>query len=178
MGNEQTKGWLLYDASCGFCDRWVQFWRPTLAKRGFLIEPLQSEFARANVQLPENALLGELRLLLAGGTMLEGANAYRSIGRIRCILFRSSPCSRRCLIGDTVASETIDIKSPARVDSNHGACRTNNPPLRLLNDCHASGAHQFALRSNVAARRRRHSRAGGNPGAERSYSTCVPAIVL
>ena len=81
MGNEQTKGWLLYDASCGFCDRWVQFWRPTLAKRGFLTEPLQSEFARANVQLPENALLGELRLLLAGGTMLEGANAYRYLMR-------------------------------------------------------------------------------------------------
>jgi len=59
----------------------VHFWKPILAKRGFAVEPLQSDFARANVQLPADALLGELRLLLKSGTVIEGARAYRYLMR-------------------------------------------------------------------------------------------------
>src|SRR5712671_123533 len=32
---QPAKGWVLYDGECGFCSRWLRFWQPTLAKRGF-----------------------------------------------------------------------------------------------------------------------------------------------
>ena len=33
--------WVLYDGACGFCSRWVPFWKNTLAKRGLGIASLQ-----------------------------------------------------------------------------------------------------------------------------------------
>ncbi|GJM25169.1 MAG: hypothetical protein DHS20C16_15840 [Phycisphaerae bacterium] len=79
--DEQIRGWLLYDESCGFCDRWVHFWKPVLAKRGFKVQPLQSEFAKTHVSLPDDAMLSEFRLLVADGQLVEGANAYRYVMR-------------------------------------------------------------------------------------------------
>jgi predicted DCC family thiol-disulfide oxidoreductase YuxK len=79
--DQRVNGWLLYDASCGFCDRWVHFWKPILARRGYKIEPLQSEFAQAHVPLPDGDPLRDLRLLLADGRVIEGAHAYRHLMR-------------------------------------------------------------------------------------------------
>jgi len=42
-GAAQIKGWVLYDGACGFCSRWAPLWERALAKRGFLIAPLQSD---------------------------------------------------------------------------------------------------------------------------------------
>ena len=65
-------GWVLYDDACGFCRRWVPFWRGTLRKRGFAIAPLQSEWGSAEV---------DLTLLLVGGGQVRGADVYRYVMR-------------------------------------------------------------------------------------------------
>jgi predicted DCC family thiol-disulfide oxidoreductase YuxK len=70
-------GWILYDDSCGFCRRWIPFWENTLRKRGFEIAPLQADWVRQKLQLNEKDLLQDLRLLLASGKQIQGADTYR-----------------------------------------------------------------------------------------------------
>lgn len=73
--------WVLYDGACGFCSRWVPFWRETLARRGFGIATLQEPWIveRLAAQgVPEETLLDDLRILVAEtGDVIPGADAYR-----------------------------------------------------------------------------------------------------
>ena len=71
------EGWIIYDDSCGFCRRWIPFWENTLRKRGFEIVPLQADWIRQKLQLNEKDLLQDLRLLLASGKQIQGADTYR-----------------------------------------------------------------------------------------------------
>jgi predicted DCC family thiol-disulfide oxidoreductase YuxK len=73
----QPAGWILYDDSCGVCRRWVPFWEKTLRRRGFEIAPLQAAWVREKLRLNETELLQDLRLLLASGELVSGADAYR-----------------------------------------------------------------------------------------------------
>jgi len=70
-------GWILYDDSCGVCRRWVPFWEKTLRKRGFEIATLQADWVKQKLQLNENDLLQDLRLLLTSGEQIRGADTYR-----------------------------------------------------------------------------------------------------
>ena len=72
-------GWVLYDAACGVCARWVPYWAPTLARLGLGIAPLQTPWVRARLELGPDALLSDIRLLLADGTHLAGAEVYRYV---------------------------------------------------------------------------------------------------
>ena len=74
-------GWVLYDDSCGFCRRWVPFWAGTIRKRGFDIAPLQSEWVAQRLHDTPEALLFDLRLLLADGRQVRGADVYRHVMR-------------------------------------------------------------------------------------------------
>jgi len=74
---KQPAGWILYDDSCGFCRRWVPFWENTLRKRGFEIAPLQADWVKEKLQLNENELVQDLRLLLENGEQIQGADTYR-----------------------------------------------------------------------------------------------------
>ena len=74
---QRVLGWILYDDSCGFCRRWIPFWESTLQRRGFSIAPLQADWVRAKLQLSESELLHDLRLLLADGSQICGADVYR-----------------------------------------------------------------------------------------------------
>jgi predicted DCC family thiol-disulfide oxidoreductase YuxK len=73
----EPKGWILYDDSCGFCRRWIPFWENTLLKRGFAIAPLQANWVKEKLPADEKDLLRDLRLLLAGGEQIQGADVYR-----------------------------------------------------------------------------------------------------
>jgi predicted DCC family thiol-disulfide oxidoreductase YuxK len=75
--NSTPVGWILYDNSCGFCRRWVPFWEGALQRRGFSIAPLQADWVRAKLQLNASELLDDLRLLLADGSQICGADVYR-----------------------------------------------------------------------------------------------------
>lgn len=79
MPNDTFTAWVLYDGSCGFCRWWVPFWEPTLAARGFGIAPLQADWVRERLALPEDELTRDLRLLFADGRQLQGADVYRHI---------------------------------------------------------------------------------------------------
>ena len=80
---QRPKGWILYDESCGVCRRWVPFWEGALQRRGFAIAPLQADWVRARLQLSEAELLQDLRLLLADGSQVRGADVYRYATRDR-----------------------------------------------------------------------------------------------
>lgn len=77
MNATAPKGWFLYDGDCGLCRRWATCWEGPLRKRGFAIAPLQSPWVRQCMQMSEEALLQDVRLLLANGEQLQGADVYR-----------------------------------------------------------------------------------------------------
>jgi predicted DCC family thiol-disulfide oxidoreductase YuxK len=73
----RTRGWILYDDSCGFCRRWVPFWEGTLRRRGFDIAPLQAEWVAEKLKTDGTGLTEDLRLLLSDGRHVQGADVYR-----------------------------------------------------------------------------------------------------
>jgi predicted DCC family thiol-disulfide oxidoreductase YuxK len=81
MDRANQSGWVLYDGACGFCSRWIPFWAPVLRRRGLEIAPLQSSWVAQRLPLTEEELLEDIRILLADGTVLEGADAYREMIR-------------------------------------------------------------------------------------------------
>ena len=74
-------GFILYDDSCGFCRRWVPPLETVLRKRGFEIAPLQSKWVAERLNSSQEDLLSDLRLLLADGRQLRGADVYRYLMR-------------------------------------------------------------------------------------------------
>ncbi|MCK6490149.1 MAG: DUF393 domain-containing protein [Planctomycetes bacterium] len=76
-------GWVLYDASCGFCARWVPWWTPTFARVGLATAALQEPWVAARTGLAGEALLRDLVILLADGRLVLGADAYRWVLRRR-----------------------------------------------------------------------------------------------
>jgi predicted DCC family thiol-disulfide oxidoreductase YuxK len=70
---------VLYDDSCGFWRRWVPFWGPTLRRRGFDVAPLQTGWVRERLGLSGAARIEDLRLLLADGSQVRGADVYRHL---------------------------------------------------------------------------------------------------
>jgi alginate O-acetyltransferase complex protein AlgI len=70
---EKTGHTLCYDGDCPFCRSMVNRWRGTLERRGFEIVPLQTEWVRRRLDLPEEELLSELRVLTPDGRVLGGA---------------------------------------------------------------------------------------------------------
>jgi predicted DCC family thiol-disulfide oxidoreductase YuxK len=76
-----NRGWILYDGGCGFCFRWVHFWKKIVERRGFGIKDLQSASAEGSLRvLPEN-LLDDIRVLTSTGELKSGADAYLYVSR-------------------------------------------------------------------------------------------------
>lgn len=69
-------GWILYDGSCGFCSRWVQFWGPTLLRRGLAIAPLQAAWVGERLKLRPEELLDDIRLITHDEQLRNGADVY------------------------------------------------------------------------------------------------------
>jgi predicted DCC family thiol-disulfide oxidoreductase YuxK len=74
---ETPSAWVLYDDHCGFCRRWVPFWKNTLARRGIGIAPLQSEWALVRLGLSPDEASQDLRLIDDLGRRWQGADVYR-----------------------------------------------------------------------------------------------------
>lgn len=79
--NRPANGWVLYDGACGFCSRWLRFWQPTLAKRGFDSVALQELWVTEQLQLPANDLLYDIRLLTRDRQLVSGADVYLQVTR-------------------------------------------------------------------------------------------------
>lgn len=69
-------GWVLYDGACGFCSWWIPFWEKTINKTGYDIAPLQSDWVREKINLPEEFLNRDIVLMFTDGRKLVGADAY------------------------------------------------------------------------------------------------------
>jgi predicted DCC family thiol-disulfide oxidoreductase YuxK len=76
-----VRGWVLYDGYCGFCSRWVNFWRPALARRGFKIAGLEEAWVIEKLKMPYEELISDIRLLTASGELVSGANVYLYVAR-------------------------------------------------------------------------------------------------
>lgn len=76
-----AKGWLFFDAECGFCTRIARWLAPVLSRRGFAVAPLQNPRVGPLLGLSRPELLRELRFLLSDGTLYGGADAVLAVAR-------------------------------------------------------------------------------------------------
>jgi predicted DCC family thiol-disulfide oxidoreductase YuxK len=74
---QRTDAWVLFDAACGFCNRWVPFWHRLLRAHGVGIAPLQAPWVRERLGIPERRLLEDLLILESRRKVHVGADAYR-----------------------------------------------------------------------------------------------------
>lgn len=81
METTPRTGWVLYDADCGVCSRWVPAWAPWLERSGLTIAPLQSSWVPDRTGLTPGDLLSDIRLLELDGTLYSGADVYRYLMR-------------------------------------------------------------------------------------------------
>jgi len=75
------RGWILYDGGCGFCVRWVHFWKKVVGRRGFGLKDLQSAAADGSLPVSQENLLDDIRVLTRTGKLESGANAYLFVAR-------------------------------------------------------------------------------------------------
>ena len=75
------RGWVLYDGHCGFCSRWLQFWKPTLERHGFAVAALEEPWVGARVKMPYEELVRDIRLLTPNGELISGADVYLQVTR-------------------------------------------------------------------------------------------------
>jgi predicted DCC family thiol-disulfide oxidoreductase YuxK len=75
------QGCILYDGHCAFCSRWVNFWRPTLARHGFNIAALEEPWVVEKLKMPYEQLVADIRLLTPSGELVSGANVYLYVAR-------------------------------------------------------------------------------------------------
>jgi predicted DCC family thiol-disulfide oxidoreductase YuxK len=71
----RAKGWLFFDAECGFCTRIARWLQKPLQRRGLGVAPLQDPRVGALLGMAREELLLELRFLDADGSVYGGAKA-------------------------------------------------------------------------------------------------------
>jgi predicted DCC family thiol-disulfide oxidoreductase YuxK len=81
-GNNETCGWVFYDADCALCARAAARVEQLLARRGFRLLPLQTPGAAERLGVTAEALLARMHLLTADGRRFAGADAFVEIGRL------------------------------------------------------------------------------------------------
>ena len=69
-----ARGWLFFDAECGFCTRIARWLAPILYRRGLGVAPLQDPRVGALLGLSQAELLREMRVLLSDGSQYGGAD--------------------------------------------------------------------------------------------------------
>ena len=76
-----ARGWLFFDAECGFCTSFVHYLAPILARRGLATAPLRDPRVGALLGMSREESLRELRFLLSDGHQYGGADAILAIAR-------------------------------------------------------------------------------------------------
>jgi len=74
-----ARGWLFFDAECGFCTRIARFLAPILNQRGLAVAPLQDPRVGALLGISREDLLRELRFLWSDATQHGGADAVIAV---------------------------------------------------------------------------------------------------
>jgi predicted DCC family thiol-disulfide oxidoreductase YuxK len=76
-----ARGWLFFDAECGFCTRIVRWLAPILQRRGLAVAPLQDPRVGPLLGLSNVELMREMQFLLADGSRFGGADAAVALAR-------------------------------------------------------------------------------------------------
>ena len=76
-----ARGWLFFDAECGFCTRIAQWLSPILERRGLAVAPLQDARVGILLGLLPAELMREMRVLLTDGRQYGGADATLALAR-------------------------------------------------------------------------------------------------
>jgi predicted DCC family thiol-disulfide oxidoreductase YuxK len=78
---QHARGWLFYDAECGFCFSCARRVAPILARRGMATAALQDPRVSALLGISGRDLLRELRFVLSDGRQYGGADAVLAVAR-------------------------------------------------------------------------------------------------
>ena len=88
LANEYTdgkgrhaKGWLFFDADCGFCTRIARALDRPLQSRGLGVAPMQDPRVGSLLGMSREQLLKELRFLDSEGSLHGGAKALLALAR-------------------------------------------------------------------------------------------------
>jgi predicted DCC family thiol-disulfide oxidoreductase YuxK len=76
-----ARGWLFFDAECGFCTRIARWLAPILRPRGLGVAALQDRRVGLLLGLSRAELMREMRVLLADGRQYGGADAAVALAR-------------------------------------------------------------------------------------------------
>jgi predicted DCC family thiol-disulfide oxidoreductase YuxK len=76
-----ARGWLFFDAECGFCTRIARWLAPALQKRGLDVAPLQDPRVASLLGLSQKELLHEMRFVLTDGSHTGGADAAVALAK-------------------------------------------------------------------------------------------------
>ena len=79
--NNETRGWIFYDAGCSMCVRAAARVNRLLGRCGFRLLPLQAPGTAERLRIAPGELLTEMRLLTPSGQRLGGADALVEIAR-------------------------------------------------------------------------------------------------
>lgn len=74
-GRRARAGWVFYDAECAFCVATARWLAGVIEPRGYGLAPLQDARVQALLNLPEEGLLSEMKLLTPDGRQFGGADA-------------------------------------------------------------------------------------------------------
>lgn len=79
--NNETRGWIFYDARCALCAGFAARLRRGLDRRGFRLLPLQTPGTAERVGVSTAALLTRMHLLMPDGRRFAGADVFVEIAR-------------------------------------------------------------------------------------------------
>ncbi len=74
-----ARGWLFFDADCGFCTRFARWLAPILCRRGFDVAAMQDPRVSALLGVSRAELLRELRFVVDDGRQYGGADALLAL---------------------------------------------------------------------------------------------------
>ncbi|MGH9773340.1 MAG: thiol-disulfide oxidoreductase DCC family protein [Candidatus Acidiferrales bacterium] len=80
-GPRARRGWVFFDADCRFCVAIARRLQTIFVPRGFGFAPLQDPRAQAQLGLPPEELLSEMRVLSADGRQFGRADALIFLAR-------------------------------------------------------------------------------------------------
>jgi len=159
------RGWILYDADCGFCSRWA--WRIALfaGSRGFHLAPLQAPWVRerlaaaAGRSLTGGELLHEMRVLTANDSVYGGADAFLFLARR---IWWARPLAALAWLPGVMPLARAVYRWIARHRHTlSGSCPLPHPPRMLTRRQRSESKGQPAPGRSVASPAHPQSRPGG-----------------
>lgn len=78
---KKPTGWIFYDAECTFCVRAMKRFNRLFAQSGFCWLPAQTPGTAKRLGIEESSLREEMKVLLAGGRVVGGVDAWAALFR-------------------------------------------------------------------------------------------------